>query len=103
MKFNNLDVDVGINAGVQRFSSEYQNGLTPAIQNFINSDAKVSLKSIFASWPDSAEPRYVQVVAELYALAVAVRKHNSEPDFTEDDLRCAIGFFSWFLNSLKHQ
>jgi hypothetical protein len=73
------------------------------IVNFMSQDMRARIADCITAWPDPCERRFVRLYCELVAVAASVRFHRSEPELTPDDLRCALGFASWFLNSFKHQ
>ena len=103
MQYRESDVDAGLQAGLDRFSADYPAVFLPPIEATVRRDGRALFRDVVATWPDPCEPRFVRLAAEFLALGVSVRTHQSEPNLTPDDLRCAIGFLSWFLNSFKHR
>jgi hypothetical protein len=62
---------------------------------------ELTLRSVLHTWPAEASPRFVQLFAELSALAAAARKAADRSPLSEDEIRSFLAHSCVFFDSYR--
>jgi len=66
-------------------------------------DSQYRLVEVLESWPGEADPRFVTLFAELWAIAEVARLANGEPKLVNEEIRDFLGHCFAYFNSFKHK
>jgi hypothetical protein len=97
MRFDPGLLDDGLTAANQRTKSYFK--VAPEKLR----DLDGPLRRALEEWPAAANPRFVTLFVELWAIAESARLVNEEPRLTENEIRAFLGHASTFLNSFIHK
>ena len=99
MKIDSQSISRGLEAALERTRERF------GTSNTIPQDAPEvrRLTRVLQNWPGDADPRFVSLFVELFAVAQIARVANNEPMLTDEEIFAFLAHSSAFFNSFLHK